>query len=81
MNDTSDMCWECTGAGTNSVGGPCKVCRATGKLSEEQHHEELVQMAYKAIGYRPTNDALVINDRLNQLRSYSIDKLKNIIGD
>jgi hypothetical protein len=81
INDTSNMCWECTGAGKNTGGGPCKVCGSKGTLSDEDHFEDLVQKAYKAIGFRPTEDRAVLADRLNRLRSYSIDKLKILIGD
>lgn len=81
MTDTSNMCWECTGAGRNTAGGPCKVCRGTGRLSDEDYFEELIQKAYLAIGYRPTTDRAIIEDRLNKLRAYPIERLKTLIGD
>lgn len=33
--NNEELCWECTGAGMNTSGGPCKVCHATGVLKKK----------------------------------------------
>lgn len=42
--------------------------------------EELIEDAYRVMGYRPSADACVINDRYNALEKLSNDQLKKIIN-
>jgi hypothetical protein len=42
--------------------------------------EDLIQKAYKSVGYRPTKDHMIINDRLKALSKLSDKELLQIIN-
>ncbi len=42
--------------------------------------EELIRRAYKAIGYRPSGDHMIINDRKNALRKKTDAELLELIN-
>lgn len=79
--DTSNACWECTGAGMSGFGVPCRVCDGTGKLSDELHREWLLERAFVAISNPWFKDKIVDASTRDALKKLPNEKLIEIINN
>jgi hypothetical protein len=74
INNTSTLCWSCTGVG-------CKVCNGTGELPEIEHRRWLVDsiVSIENRSCFPKPDYLVTGDRKRWLEKKSTEELKEIL--
>lgn len=78
-SDTSNACWECTGAGVSGFGVPCRVCDGTGKLSDVLHREWLEHAAFVALENPWVKDYIIEGSTRAALKRISNEKLIEII--